>query len=202
MAKALSAQRVVFDRRLYVHSDLADVGAKQWRDYLVGLEARGGDTDPVAARMTIGPQHDSCWVVACIVGVAVCDASTGAAAREWGRIHLTPVVEGMFETAMLGDDSGNMMPATSRSWRVGGCGRCGRACGLPPLPVTASAWDSRGRQTRSRPPGRGLRYPGAADAHAINARAGPSSRCASSQSFGKLLGEFWKFQKNKALGFA
>lgn len=119
VAKALSAQRVIFDRRLYVYSDLADVGAKQWRDYLLGLEARGGDTDPVATQMTIGPQHDGSWVVACVVGVAVCDPDTGAVARRWGRINLKPVVEGMFETAMLGDDSGNMMPATMQelaSW--------------------------------------------------------------------------------------
>lgn len=119
VAKALSVPRAVFDRRLYAHSDLAEVGAKRWRDYLVALEAQGGDADPVAVPMTIGPQHDGSWVVSCILGVAVCDPDAASAARKWGRINLKPLVEGMFEIAMVGDDSGNLVPATMQekaSW--------------------------------------------------------------------------------------
>jgi len=121
MAKALSARQVIFDRRLYEQSSLSKLSAKQWRDYLLGLDTLQANAQAATAPMTIGPRLDGQWVVVCIVGVAVCEPAASAGMRRLGRIPLSPVVEAMFETSMLALDPRHMVSATveeSASWGV------------------------------------------------------------------------------------
>lgn len=119
VARFLSARQVVFDRRLYEQSSLADISARQWQDYLLRLETHGWDAAPAAMPLSIGQQDDDRWVVVCIVGVAVLEPDVGAGLRKVSRIPLSPVVESFFEMAMIEFDPTRMTQASieeASSW--------------------------------------------------------------------------------------
>lgn len=119
VARILSARQVVFDRRLYEQSNLADLSARQWRDYLLGLETHATEAAAATTPMTIGLHNADQWVVVCITGVAVFEPGVGAAMRELDRLRLSPVIESFFEMAMIEFDPRRQTPASieeASSW--------------------------------------------------------------------------------------
>ena len=118
LRKTLGAERVIFDRRLYAPSDLADLSAKRWRDYLAGLEGAGADAEAAATPMAIDQSNHGRWLVVCIVGVAVRQPDSSDAVR-WARIPLPRLIEDQLQMAMIELDPKRMVFASteeSASW--------------------------------------------------------------------------------------